>query len=410
MRSSSWIDFWTTNSAIWFHNGEDIEMTRLRGWGETTDRTSIFYSFEENGKPYIWEEGLAMHIIDGEEWRLITSPKSFLSATQLPKIQVLRKRLDLIDVISDIVKDFKNKLEKQAWASIESIVVWRPVYFHDSDEKQDRVAQDRLEEAFRRWGFKHIEFEHEPLAAFYAFKRKNTESLSGKKKVLVVDLGWWTSDFSIINTGWNFDEVVWSSGVYVWGDNFDQRLVTQHFWNFLGKSAEQKLMNGWTTNIPNNIYTWLADKSRLVFFKRKQQKLIQGLIPLIVWESSQVSFWRIVEILDDISLWYFFHQELEEIKKELSSRQSSWRSFDMFRVPFFSEVARWDFEVYIQQELEKIRSAIIEVLTQAGVSPDDIDWVILNWWSSKIPIIQEIVSSIVGDWKLLKWNSLSSVW
>jgi hypothetical protein len=34
----------------------------------------------------------------------------------------------------------------------------------------------------------------------------------------------------------------------------------------------------------------------------------------------------------------------------------------------------------------------------------------MNWWTAYIPVIQSIVENILWKWKILKWNTLSSVW
>ncbi len=52
---TAWIDFWTTNSSIGYNNWIDAGLVKLYKWGYT-DRTSIFYSFENNGNPIVWEE------------------------------------------------------------------------------------------------------------------------------------------------------------------------------------------------------------------------------------------------------------------------------------------------------------------------------------------------------------------
>jgi hypothetical protein len=58
----------------------------------------------------------------------------------------------------------------------------------------------------------------------------------------------------------------------------------------------------------------------------------------------------------------------------------------------------------------QIKKAMTEVLTITWIQWKDVDYVILNWWTSLVPIIQSMVNEIVGEWKILTWNTLSSVW
>jgi hypothetical protein len=48
MNKTAWIDFWTTNSSIWYSDKEwKAQLISLQSNWSTTDRTSVFYSFEE---------------------------------------------------------------------------------------------------------------------------------------------------------------------------------------------------------------------------------------------------------------------------------------------------------------------------------------------------------------------------
>lgn len=121
-----------------------------------------------------------------------------MNSKEIPEVQVIRERYDLIEIISHILIDFKWKLDNEAGQDVDSILIWRPVKFHDENPDLDKIAEERLKKAFHLAWFKNIEFQYEPVAAYNAFLSQNPHGIERGSKTLVVDLWWWTSDFSII--------------------------------------------------------------------------------------------------------------------------------------------------------------------------------------------------------------------
>lgn len=253
MNKFAWIDFWTTNTSIWYiENKWEAKLINLLNWAKT-DRTCIFYSFDEDWIGIVWQKWFDDSIM-WERGRLITSPKKFLKNNEMPEIQILREKYDLTDIISHIIINFKKKLEIEAWEEIDSILVGRPVRFHDTDDELNNLAENRLKTAFKKAWFKNIEFQLEPIWAFNAYKNNHPELTESNNKVLVVDLWWWTSDFSLIETSRNWIDILWNTWVYVWWDNIDEKLILNYFGNYLWKWAKQKLINWW---VSFKKYRWL---------------------------------------------------------------------------------------------------------------------------------------------------------
>ncbi|MDP2090652.1 MAG: Hsp70 family protein [Candidatus Gracilibacteria bacterium] len=253
MNKFAGIDFGTTNTSIgYIENKGEAKLINLLN-GAKTDRTCIFYSFDEDGIGIVGQKGFDDSIM-GERGRLITSPKKFLKNNEMPEIQILREKYDLTDIISHIIINFKKKLEIEAGEEIDSILVGRPVRFHDTDDELNNLAENRLKTAFKKAGFKNIEFQLEPIGAFNAYKNNHPELTESNNKVLVVDLGGGTSDFSLIETSRNGIDILGNTGVYVGGDNIDEKLILNYFGNYLGKGAKQKLING---GVSFKKYRWL---------------------------------------------------------------------------------------------------------------------------------------------------------
>lgn len=404
---TAWIDFWTTNSSIGYNNWIDAGLVKLYKWGYT-DRTSIFYSFENNGNPIVWEEWY-QEVLLWERGRFITSPKKFLSQENVSDVQILHQKYSLVDIISHIIQSFKLKLENEVWEEINSILVWRPVRFHDTNNELDTLAEKRLQESFLRAGFRNVEFQYEPIWAFRAYTNTHPQITQNNNKTLVIDLWWWTSDFSLFDINNGRIDILWNHGIYIWGDLIDKNITYHHFSKDLWKWAKQRTMNGSYIEIPHHIFVDFSEKLKLLFF-REHEKLVNSLIPLLTSKEEQISLWRLAEVFWDLSKAYDFHSQIENGKIQLTNQENHTFNFSMFKNNFSKELTRNEFNEIIIWELEKIKKAIYEILTQTNTKPENINNIIINWWTGQIPVIREMINNILGQWKILEGNNLSSVW
>lgn len=411
MRLTAWIDFWTTNTAMWYSQWEwKVIMAHIwDDWKSTTERTAIFYDFSDVHHPIIGEEGRKLYV-EWEEGKLITSPKSFLKAQELPKVWVLRQRYDLVEIISHILIEFKSRLEKEAWDNIDSILVGRPVKFHDDKPELDRLAQERLEKAFRLAGFKNVEFQYEPIAAYNAFVHSNPGRIQSWDTTLVVDLWWGTSDFSVVLQWQKDSEVIGNGWVYVGWDDIDQRLIFSHFSDYFWKNALYRSMTWQELNVPVSIYWGLSDKTKLLFFRQDFGKIIRDIFPLLISQQDRIEFGRLKEILEDLWLGYFIHSVVEQAKINLTREDRVESDFNMFSNAFTTDLSRIDFDELIWEEVTRISQGIQEVLTQTWVTAQSINHVVLNGGTGFIPLVQNSVENLLWKWKILHGNTLSSVW
>ncbi len=65
------------------------------------------------------------------------------------------------------------------------MVMGRPVHFVDEDQEADKSAEDQLRQAAKHAGFKHIEFQFEPIAAALDYERH----VGAEELAFVVDIG-----------------------------------------------------------------------------------------------------------------------------------------------------------------------------------------------------------------------------
>jgi hypothetical chaperone protein len=321
----------------------------------------------------------------------------------------LREKYDLTDIISHIIINFKEKLEIEAWEEIDSILVGRPVRFHDTDDELNNLSEDRLKSAFKKAGFKNIEFQLEPIWAFNAYKNTHPELSESNNKVLIVDLWWWTSDFSLIQTWKNWINILWNSWVYIWWDNIDEKLILNRFASYLWKWAKQRLINWLEVDIPNHIFINFSDKAKLIFFN-EYESTVKWLLPLLVSSEDKISLSRLYEVFWKIYKWYDFHSKIEDIKIWLTENKEITTDFGMFESKFQASINELEFNEIISNEINSIRLSLLELLNMTWLKPNNIDKIIMNGWTSYIPNIRTMVEELIWKWKILEWNTLSSVW
>lgn len=402
MKITSWLDFWTTNSTIWYNNWVNSKLVNLSDWKQET-RTVLLADTEE--MEFIIGNEAIKRYISWSVGRLLQSPKSFLNSKEEVKTILIWKQYSLTEIISIILKDFKEKLELISWNEIENVLLWRPVNFHDDNKNLDLLAQKRLENAAKLAWFKNIEFQLEPLAAAKTYQ--STFEKWQEETVIIADLWWWTSDFSLLNITYNSMEVIWNNWIYIGWNNFDRRLSYDYFCNFLWKWTYQKSI--WKElELPTTFFHTLSDWKKIHELWDKKNRL--NILELYSQAIDKVKFWRIAEISSNPLLWYEYFEKVEKTKKELSKNEDYNWKFDMFKIPFDFEISRLLFEELIKEEIYKIIKTINELLIQTWLKSENIDKIFLTGWTSFLPIIQREVEKLLWKWKIIDNERFSSIW
>jgi molecular chaperone DnaK len=210
-------------------------------------------------------------------------------------------------------------------------VITVPAYFNDA---QRQATKD----AGKIAGLEVLRIINEPTAAALAYGMDK----KGQETVLVFDLGGGTFDVSVLEVGDGVVEVRSTSGDgHLGGDDFDKRVVD-----------------------------WLADE-----FKRDQG----------------------IDLRNDPQALQRLYEAAERAKVELSSTTQT-----QINLPFVTadasgpkhlnlSLARSKFEQLTADLVERTRGPVEQALSDAKLSADDIDEVILVGGSTRIPAVQELV-------------------
>src|SRR5437879_2223560 len=202
---------------------------------------------------------------------MIWSPKNALENNMIhEKTQVQNKNVSFKEIIGFIIKNIKNTCEEQAHQDMTSIVVGRPVFYNDKDQKLDMDAQEAMLEILKKLGFKNIEFEYEPIAAATHYE----QSIDNEEIALIVDMGGGTSDFTIAKLNKHAknheNKILSIGGIHIAGTNFDKCLSLKSMMPELGLHSNYKTFEGKWSPVPPTLHNEMATWHKIGFCYNKK--------------------------------------------------------------------------------------------------------------------------------------------
>ena len=247
----------------------------------------------------------------------------------------LKKEFAPEEISAMILRKLAEEAEKYLGEEVTGAVITVPAYFNDSQRQATR-------DAGRIAGLDVLRIINEPTAASLAYGLDKRRS----EKILVFDLGGGTFDVSILEVGEGVLEVRATSGdTQLGGNDFDQKIVDWLAEEFL---AQEKIdLRGDRQALQR--LTEAAEKAKI--------------------ELSGVS-------VTDINL--PFITATEEGPKHIETR-----------------LTRSKFEELCGELVSRLRRPIKRAMKDAGLTPVQIDEVVLVGGSSRIPMVQELVRSFI---------------
>ncbi len=251
-------------------------------------------------------------------------------------VEVDGKKYSAAEISAMILGKMKQTAEEYLGEPVTEAVITVPAYFNDS---QRQATKD----AGKIAGLDVQRIINEPTAASLAYGLDK----KGEEKIAVFDLGGGTFDVSILEIGDGVFEVKSTNGdTFLGGEDFDMRIVN-----------------------------WLADE-----FKRDQG----------------------VDLRNDNMALQRLKEEAEKAKKELSTAMET-----DINLPFITadatgpkhlniKLTRAKLESLVEDLIERTAGPCQTALKDAGLSPSDINEVILVGGMTRMPKVQEKVKEIFG--------------
>ncbi|XGV95211.1 MAG: molecular chaperone DnaK [Leptolyngbya sp. BL-A-14] len=247
----------------------------------------------------------------------------------------LQKEFAPEEIAAMVLQKLVDEASRYLGSPVTEAVITVPAYFNDSQRQATR-------DAGRIAGLEVKRILNEPTAASLAYGLDRRES----QTILVFDLGGGTFDVSILDVGDGVFEVKATSGdTQLGGNDFDKKIVD-----------------------------WLAEQfleTEGVDLRRDRQAL-QRLSEAA--EKAKIELSGVT--VTDINL--PFITATEEGPKHLETR-----------------LTRSQFEGLCSDLISRVRNPVKQAIRDANLSPNQIDEVVLVGGSTRIPIIQQLVRSLI---------------
>jgi hypothetical chaperone protein len=412
------LDFGTSNSAVTCIDPTGAPLlARFTAATEVaaTFPTLLYFERElENGlsslRSYAGTEAIARYLSNDSPGRLMRSLKAYLADRHFNGTSVYGRHLGLADLIAA----FLTKLLEAATPSLgpipSRVVVGRPVHFsNERTEAANAFAQKQLLQSVQACGFEEVIFEYEPVAAAYSYE----QTLQQDELILVGDFGGGTSDFSILPVGprarrntSGTRNILGSEGVAIAGDAFDRQIVRHLVAPTLGFGTEYQASPDKTLPIPNWPYASLEQWHSLSLLNRPQVlQMLERISSLALDPVGIAAFSHFIR--SDLGL--RLHESVRALKIALSQHPAATFEFDCGPVKIVKEVARAQFESWIQPELSAIRASVDRLLTATDIAPDKINHVFLTGGSAFVPAVRQLFSERFGVEKIAGGAEFTSV-
>ncbi|CAA6824677.1 MAG: Putative heat shock protein YegD, partial [uncultured Thiotrichaceae bacterium] len=398
------LDFGTSNSTIGISKQQNIEMVALDG-DNSILRSAIFLDEEELQMHF--GESAIEHYIEGSEGRLMTSIKSVLGSSLMDqKTRVFNEMKSYSDVLGYFIKHMKNTAETSSGDTIDSVVLGRPVRFNDRDDEADQLAEDTLREIAQQQGFKHIEFQFEPIAAAMAYE----QTVEKEELALIVDIGGGTSDFTLIKItpkdAKTPSEILATAGVHIGGTNLDKQLSYNAVMPHLGLHTSMRTISGTDIEIPRSYYSDLCTWHKINLLYARES-LIQIKAALNAANDKQRTN-RLISVLENRD-GHRLLEKVENAKKQLTNQNSSFIPLDFIESQLQVELTKDNFETIIDNDLQNIYQGIEGLVKDAGINNSDVNAVFFTGGTSQIGKIQNDIMSTFKNAKKVTGNTFGSV-
>src|SRR5579884_599875 len=278
----------------------------------------------------------------GRKWTEVEAESKLVSYKVVPgpndtvRFDVRGKMVAPEEISAAVLRKLVDDASKYLGEKVTDAVITVPAYFNDAQRTATR-------DAGRIAGLNVLRIINEPTAASlaYGLDRKANET------ILVFDLGGGTFDISILDVGEGVFEVRATSGdTHLGGDDFDRRIVD-----------------------------WLADE-----FKKEHG---------IDLKADRQALQRLTEAA-------------ERAKIELSSRLET-----TINLPFITAdqtgpkhleatLTRARFEALTADLTERLRGPFMAALQDAGLTPQQINEVVLVGGATRMPVVQQLVKELTG--------------
>ncbi|MBI2871844.1 MAG: Hsp70 family protein [Chloroflexi bacterium] len=265
-----------------------------------------------------------------------------------------------------ILRKVKADAEERLGERITQAVITVPAYFNDRQRQATREAGTFA-------GLEVLRIVNEPTAAAlaYGLEREDVHT------VLVWDLGGGTFDVSILELGEGIFEVRAVSGdTWLGGDDFDQRVA-----DYL--AAEYEKVTGARFPADGGARVWLREVAERAKIELSSYPVTQvHLPPLGPWRWSQKG------PIGGVGGW----EKLPWGGDSLNHQRQLWASSRQVEIA----LTREHLERLTEDLLRRMAACTHQAIADSGLSPNEIDRVILVGGATRMPAVRRLAREVIG--------------
>ena len=397
------VDFGTSNSTVgWVRPGHPV-MLSLED-SKPTLPSVVFFNAEDEEVTF-GRAALAEYLA-GYEGRLMRSLKSLLGTSLIDgQTEVGGRALPFRMLLAQFIGEVKRRAELSAGREFTSAVFGRPVYFIDDSAANDKLAEDTLADVARSVGFKDIAFQFEPIAAAFDYESQ----IDREELVLIADIGGGTSDFSLVRLSperarkaERRDDILATGGVHIGGTDFDKYLSLASVMPLLGYGS--KLSNN--SEVPSSYFFNLATWHTINLAYTK--KMWTQLSDIARDAREQDKLGRLQKLIDERA-GHWLAMQVEEGKIALSGAEQVQLHLDRLSPAVTLDLRRDEFDGAIGQLVGSIETTVLNLLRDAGVTPDAVDTVFFTGGSSGVQLLRERIAALVPGARKVEGDLFGSI-
>lgn len=403
MANACGMDFGTSNSTVGCSKQGQATLLALED-GKTTLPSVVFFNADEN--EFTYGRAALSTYLSGYEGRLMRSLKSLLGSGMIDgQTEVGGRALPFRELLVQFIGELKQRAEQASGQTLDSVVLGRPVHFVDDNPAADQLAQDTLTDIARAVGFRHIDFQFEPIAAAFDYE----SGIEREELVLIADIGGGTSDFSLLRLSpqraakaERRDDILATGGVHIGGTDFDKYLSLSSVMPLLGLGT--KLTSN--SEVPSGYYFNLATWHTInLIYTRKAWQQLQD----VYREASErEKFGRLLDLVDQRA-GHWLALQVEAGKIALSGSESVELQLDRLKPPQALQLQRSDFDTSIKHLVTTVEQTVSNLLRDAGVRADAIDTVFFTGGSSGVQLLRKQIGALVPNARQVEGDMFGSI-
>ncbi|MEJ6774308.1 MAG: Hsp70 family protein [Porticoccaceae bacterium] len=337
--------------------------------------------------------------------RLFRGTKRLLGSSDSGRTLIFDRAFRLVALVTPILVGIRKALQQNLKDTTHACL-GHPVNFEGIEQGRNNVALERLSESYRHAGITQQSFCPEPTAAAISYLYNHPENAD--QRVLTVDFGGGTLDFSILSRRGDSFKVEATHGIALGGDKIDQTIFRELVFPLLGKGERwRRVVDGSNvdTLFPFGEFEDLLINWPISYMLNQNKYTAPVMQRMVEPDEAATKFKRLYDLIKQNYSYQVF-EAIKAFKAELSVHDSA--VLDIPEIDIEVTLERWEFEVMISDLLFQLEQAITLILNKANLQASDIDLVLRTGGSSLIPAVKDILDNQFAG-KVVEHDPFTSV-